>query len=388
MNKRILYLSILIVSLFCSLGIWQMPSTSAQVMTEQRRTPPLPPRSQRTPNPAQPPAVPDSGDEQDSEPLKASMKLDRGGKVTISNRFGVITVKGYDGDTVEASALTESGRGQATKIALIRGDAMRMRIALDGVPGRRPGRGNDFQIKVPRYAAVEILDSHESEVEVGDVEGAITVANGSGDVNIHQVGSLNLANWHRGDVVVRDVKGRCSLSVFSGDVTVDNVEGLIDVNSLSGEVTINNAGENVRANATSGEVILHCAKGRVDARSVSGSIELVGVKGDVDSETVSGEISFKGAIREGGSYRLKSLSGEVAMAIQSDAPGFTVTMTTFNGEIETAFPIKVESAVQQNETNRRIVGRFGNGQTRISLDSFNAGVRITKALAADLKGCK
>jgi hypothetical protein len=76
------------------------------------------------------------------------------------------------------------------------------------------------------------------------------------------------------------------------------------------------------------------------------------------------------------------------MAVQSEAPGFTVTMTTFNGEIETAFPIKVESAVQQNEINRRIVGRFGNGQAKISLDSFNAGVRITRAMAADLKACK
>jgi hypothetical protein len=385
MNKRILTLSILLLSLICSLSLGQLSQTLAQVVIEQRRTPPRPPRA---PKADQPPVVPDNGDEQDSEPLQSSMKLERGGKVTITNRFGVITVKGYDGDTVEAQALNVTGGGSETKFALLKGDASRIRISLDGFPGRRHGRGNDFQIKVPRYAAVEILDSQETEVEVGDVDGSITLANGSGEVNIHQVGSLTIANWHTGDVEVQDIKGRCSVNVFSGNVKIDNVAGLIDAGSLSGELRVTNAGENVRANATSGEVIIHCVKGRVDVKAVSGSIELMGVKGDVDGETVSGEIAFKGAIREGGNYHLKSLSGEVSMDIQSDAPGFTITMTTFNGDIETAFPIKVESAVQQNEINRRIVGRFGNGQAKISLDSFNAGVRIAKGVAANLKACK
>ena len=172
MNKRTLIISIILLSIFCSLTVWQMSSTFAQVVLEQK--PKQPPRPPRQPKPSHPPAAPDNEDAQDSEPLKASMKLDRGGKVTISNRFGVITVKGYDGDTVEASALNESGQGFANKIALIKGDALRLRISVDGLPGRRHGRGTDYQIKVPRYAAVEIVDSQETEVEVGDIDGAVS----------------------------------------------------------------------------------------------------------------------------------------------------------------------------------------------------------------------
>jgi DUF4097 and DUF4098 domain-containing protein YvlB len=149
-----------------------------------------------------------------------------------------------------------------------------------------------------------------------------------------------------------------------------------------------NAGADVRANAVSGEVFIQCVTGRVDAKSVSGSIELMGIKGNVESETVSGENIFKGNIRADGAYRMKSLNGEVTMHIQSDAPGFTITLTTFNGEIETVFPIKVESAIQQGDMNRRIVGRYGNGQAKISLDSFNAGVRIVKIAAGEVKECK
>ncbi|MBI3653817.1 MAG: DUF4097 family beta strand repeat protein [Acidobacteria bacterium] len=326
--------------------------------------------------------------EEDAESVQAAMKLERGGKVSISNRFGVITVKGYDGDTVQAKAISMEGDTLDAKTPLIKGDSQRMRVAMEGVAGRRHGRGADLQISVPRYAAIEIVDSQETDVEVGDLEGSVTIAQGSGDVNVHQVGALNVGGWQRGDVLAHDINGRCAINVFTGDITIDNVKGSVDVSSISGELRITNVGESVKANAVSGEVVIHCVKGRVDAKAVSGSIELVGVKGDVDSETVSGENLFKGTLREGGNYRLKSMSGEVAMHLPSDAPGFTVTMTTFSGELETAFPIKVESAVQQNEITRRLIGRYGNGQAKISLDSFSAGARLAQATAAELPVCK
>jgi hypothetical protein len=315
------------------------------------------------------------------------MKLERGGKVTISNHFGLISVKGYDGDTVEAKAINMGGAGLDKTTPLIKGDSARMRIAVDGVHGRRRGREIEFQIKVPRYAALEIVESHETIVEIDDLDGAVTVTSGSGDVRINRVGSITV-DWQRGDVVINDVKGRCFVKINMGDVTVENIAGPVDVSSINGELRVVNAGADVRANAVSGEVFIQCVTGRVDAKSVSGSIELMGIKGNVESETVSGENIFKGNIRADGAYRMKSLNGEVTMHIQSNAPGFTITLTTFNGEIETVFPIKVESAIQQGDMNRRIVGRYGNGQAKISLDSFNAGVRIVKIAAGEVKECK
>jgi hypothetical protein len=373
---------ITILSLFGVFTIGQKYHSFAQEIIEQR-----PRRAPKPPRPMKPPVAEVLEDEtEDAEPAQASMKLERGGKVIISNRFGTINVKGYDGDTVEAKAMGMGGEASASKSALIKGDSLRMRIALDASAGRRHGRESDFQIRVPRYAIVEIVDCQETEIDVQDIDGAVSLANGSGDARISRVGSLN-ADWQRGDVVVSDVKGRCSVKVFTGEVTIDNVVGLVDVSTISGELNISNAGD-VKAYSTSGEVNIHCVKGRVNANAVSGSINLSGVKGNAECETVSGEIIFKGAIRADGIYRMKSMSGEVTMHIQSDAPGFTVTLMTFNGEIETAFPIKVDSAVQQNDINRRVIGRYGNGQAKILLDSFNSGVRIVKAAAEDLKNCK
>jgi hypothetical protein len=372
----------MILSLFGVFTIGQKFHSFAQVIMEQRPKPaPKPVR------PPRPPVARVDAEDESSEPLQSSMKLERGGKVTINNRFGIINVKGYDGDTVEVKAMNMSGEDVNSKTSLIRGDATRMRISLDGLTGRRHGRETEFQIKVPRYAAIEIVDCQETEVDVQDIDGNVNFINGSGTARINRVGSLSL-DWQRGDITVNDVKGRCLVKVFNGEIRIENVAGLVEASSISGELRIINAGENVKAYATSGEIYIQCVQGRVNANAVSGSIELMGVKGSVDCETVSGEINFKGPIRADGVYRMKSMNGEVTMQVQSDVPGFTVTLMTFNGEIETAFPIKVDSAIQQNEINRRIIGRYGNGQAKISLDSFNAGVRIVKAAAADLKNCK
>jgi hypothetical protein len=379
-QRRFLFPIIIVLSLFGVFTIGQKFHSFAQVIMEQRPKPaPKPPRAPR------PPVARVDAEDEASEPLQGSMKLDRGGKITISNRFGIINVKGYDGDTVEAKATNTSGEDVSSKTPLIKGDATRMRISFDGVAGRRHGR--EFQIKVPRYAVIEIIDCQETEVDVQDIDGSVIFTNGSGSARINRVGSLSL-DWQRGDVAVNGVKGRCLVKVFNGEINIENVAGSVEASSISGELRIINAGENVKAYATSGEIYIQCVQGRVNADAVSGSIELMGIKGNVECETVSGEITFKGPIRADGIYRMKSMNGEVTMHIQNDAPGFTVTLMTFNGEIETAFPIKVDSAVQQNEINRRIIGRYGNGQAKISLDSFNAGVRIVKATAADLKNCK
>jgi hypothetical protein len=378
-QNRILSLTIILLSLFGAFTIGQGFHSFAQVMLEQRPRP--------TPRPPRPPAVRVDDEDEASEPAQASMKLDRGGKVSISNRFGMISVRGYDGDTVEAQATGMRDNQGGVKTPLIKGDSSRMRIALEGPGGRRHGRESNFEIKVPRYATVEIVECQESEIDVQDVDGAVSLVDGSGDVQITRVGSLSI-NWQRGDVTVKEVKGRCLVKVFTGEVIITDVAGPVDASSVSGELRITNAGENVKASAVSGEVVIHCVKGRANVNAVSGSIELAGIQGDIDCEAVSGEIVLKGAIRKDGIYRLKSMSGEVSMHIQDDVPGFTVTMMTFSGEIETAFPIKVDSAVQQNEMNRRVIGRYGNGQARIVLDSFSAGVRLIKAAAADLKTCK
>jgi hypothetical protein len=159
------------------------------------------------------------------------------------------------------------------------------------------------------------------------------------------------------------------LSLLSGNASVQNVEG------------------EVKANVVSGDLTVQCAKGPLRVNSVSGSVEINGAGGDVYAEAVSGDVLFKGEIRPTGVYNLKSMNGEVEMMIPAKSVGFTATLTTFNGEIETEFELKLESTTQSGGLNRRIVGKFGDGQAKVALNSFNSAVRILKATGS-LPTCK
>ena len=319
-------------------------------------------------------------DEVQVEPV--IVKLARGGKVAISSRAARIVVVGWDRDVVQASAT--GARGPAQIGTQTTGEPSKPRLLVT-TTSREYGRDISIELKVPRYADVETLDGSRGDVEVSDIEGAALIDAGEGDVHINRVGSLK-ATRRRGDITAKEIKGDLTARTFQGDIVVENVGGAVDVAATNGDLQVRNAGADVRANSATGEIGIHCAKGRVDAASASGSITLVGIGGDAEASTASGSVTFTGTIRDG-SYRFKSLSGEVSMTIQSDAPGFTATLTTYNGNIETDFPLKVESPLQ-GPINRRISGRYGDGRAKLSLDSFNGTVKIAKGAAASLKVCK
>jgi hypothetical protein len=354
---------------------------------QETRTAPAGPVQKSKPAKAQKPekveapeARVEKGEKIQVEPI--SVKLGRGGKVAVSSRSGRIVVSGWDRDVVQASATGENG---AVPLATeTTGDASRPRLLVSTSP-RRYGRDTRIELKVPRYADLETLEGSRGAIEVADIDGATLIDVGDGDVHVTRVGSVKVSR-RSGDVTVREVKGDLTVRSFNGEIVVESIHGVVDVAATNGDLRVHDAGSDVRANSATGDIEVRCAKGRVDASSASGSVTLIGVGGDADASTASGDVIFRGPIR-GGSYRLKSLSGEVSMTIQPNTPGFVASLTTYNGQIETDFPLKIEGPMQ-GPINRRITGRYGDGQAKISLDSFNGAVKIAKGTAADLNQCK
>jgi len=354
----------------------------------QEPAPPARSQTPRPPRPARPEVAPGAASEARAQKVEQahvepiSVKLVRGGKVAISNRSGRIMVSGWDRDIVQASATGENG---ATPLATeTTGDPAHPRVLVTTSP-HRYGRDISIELKVPRYADVETLEGSRGEVEVADIDGSTLIGAGDGDVKIARVSSIKVTR-RRGDITIREAKGDLTARSFNGYIVAENVRGSVDVAAANGDLRVSNAGGDVRANSATGEIEVRCAKGRAEVSSASGSITLIGVAGDAEGSTASGDVIFKGAIR-GGTYRLKSLSGDVSMTIQPDAPGFAATLTTYSGKIETDFPLKVDSPLQ-GPINRRITGRYGNGEAKIALDSFNGEVKILKGTAADLKQCE
>ena len=363
----------------------QAPKPSPKVAPASPRVVPSP--SPMEPLPEIPaPKVKAYGQTSDVQVGPVTRKITQGTRIAVTSKTVNVKIIGVDGDTLQAAATSEAGAEPL--MTQVSGESSKPRILLY-VPASAPRRARviNLEVKVPRYAEVESVESSTGEIDVSDMDAPVAISNGNGMVKVNRVGSLKV-NTRGGEIIAKEIKGDLTARSTHGDMTIENVNGTVDVAATNGTVAVRNAAGDVRANMATGDIDVYCVKGRAELNSASGSIMIVGSGGEVEATTASGDVTFKGAIRANGRYRLKSISGEVGMFIQPDAPGFTATLITYSGDIETAFPLKVETPLQGGPINRRISGRFGNGGAQITLDSFSGAVGLSKGSPAEWRQCK
>jgi hypothetical protein len=302
-----------------------------------------------------------------------NMKVERGIRIAVSNRAGRITIKGWDGDTVEATATSE--RGVETVQAAMTSEPSGKRLSLStNIPENRPrvssfpselkinlpvqlggqrrmsGRELHLEVKLPRYVEIESINIDTGDIEVIDMDGSI--------VNI---------------------------SSNDGDIRVQDVKGFVNAVTRNGDITIQNVGGNVRSFALLGKINVQCVGGQVDVSNTRGDITLSDVGGDVDVNTTGGSIELAVSIKANRSYQLKSVMGRVLMSAEAETgEGFNATLSSYRGKVETDFPLTFQSSP---ESERRIVGRYGTGQAQITLDSFHGDVSLMKAAPGMAKDC-
>jgi hypothetical protein len=368
--------------------------------------------------------------ERDEEARTVRVRLERGGKVELDNRTtGRIVVSGWDRDYIEAVATSErgreyvrasSGRDSAGQRVSLTADYLTPEKRLPDPPWEgpkslppapaatpaSPARGGaeaksqgppaaaradesplaearekmfefifeqrpsevHLEVKLPRYAEIEQIEVNRSEVEIEGVETPVAVNGRRSTIRLRRVGAVEVRT-------------------ASGEVDVEGAGGLVDVMTESGDVNVRHVGGDVRVLSLSGEVEVECVTGRVNVNNTSGSVALARVGGDADATTVSGEIRFEGALRADGRYHLKSMSGAVEMSLAPNPPGFTALLSSYRGQIEDGFSLKKTLKSGPNTVNNRVLGRYGNGQAQVTLDSFDGRVKLAKA-AGTTEGCK
>ncbi len=383
MFRRILTTLILAAAMAGAVAAQETPQPPARAPQppKAKATTPVPheaPRVHVTPRPLE-------SSEGQATPL--TMKVARNARIAVSSHSVNVHITGIDGETLEATASNNEGLFPVK--AQTSGDeaSPKILIYVPATMGRRNDGEINLLIKLPRYAAVESVESAAGNIEISGIDAPVAVNTNNGQISIVRVASLKASTRH-GEITAREIKGDAIARSMNGDLTFEDIGGTIDAAATNGSLNVRNAAGDLRANLTVGDVVATCVKGRAEVNTVSGSIQLLGVGGDVEAVSASGEVTFAGRIRADGRYRLKSISGEIDMHIQPDAPGFTATLMTWNGEIETLFPLKLDTQASGGSTNRRIIGRFGNGGAQLTLDSFSGGVRLAKAKPEELKACK
>jgi DUF4097 and DUF4098 domain-containing protein YvlB len=134
----------------------------------------------------------------------------------------------------------------------------------------------------------------------------------------------------------------------------------------------------------------------VDLRTSNGKVTLSGLEGEVHASTVNGGIEGKGltvstleastvnggvdveitkSLTSTGSVSLEAVNGGVALALP-DGSQASVTARVTNGGINTT---GLDFQVTGEQTRRRFEGTLNGGGARVTLQTTNGGVRLSKS---------
>lgn len=303
---------------------------------------------------------------QSSPALTRERIIEPDNTIAVGKGFGNITITGWERNTLEATAKNIS-RAEQIPVKIIE-LGKKITIALD-----KTGAGNQngkisLELKVPRYAKLEPIQTESDTITISKIEDFVNVKTGSGEIKIDNAGQVQ-ARSGTGNIKLENINGRADLITGNGNIKAQGVKG--DVRIISVNAKIN----------------LTCVNGRVEISDTSSQIWLIGIEGDVDVSTSNGKAYFIGAVRSDGRYRLKTLSGAVSMAIPDDT-GFTATLSSYSGKIEKDFTFQNDSGFGREKKDRRFVGKYGDGKAQIELDSFDGRASLSKIMPDAVKKCE
>jgi DUF4097 and DUF4098 domain-containing protein YvlB len=342
--------------------------------------------------------------------------------VSVTNLRGYIRVTSWDENRVRVDAIKRSGRGDSSSQIQINSTpgALVIRTAQVLMDGQtRPSTSAihvDYDLKVPRSAILNSLTTVNGDITVAGPVAQVAARVTHGSIDVSNVsGTTSVVTTH-GTITARNIGSdttQTTASSISGNVTVDRIAGRLVARSLRGSVTVTGAASDVNADSTNGSVTVDDARGRVvavtqhgvlvvrkaaqgvTARSMGGSIEVTGAQGrvtatsvnggivlrgiestDVTAKTTNGSVTFDGNVSREGRYSFESFAGEIVVVVPGDSQ-FSLVARTYNGSINTEFPVLIEPGNMTAE--RQIRGAVGKGGAEIIAVGFNGRIQIKKS---------
>ena len=289
-----------------------------------------------------------------TEELVRVIAMEPGGRFTLGNVSGDITVTGVDGDDLTIRATKRiAGRGSTAT------------DALDRVEIDIKERGNRVVVETdyPRHRR-SFLESLASLFSGGVREPFVAV---DYLVTVPRGTAVAVESFD-GDVTVEGVDGETHVALVSGDGRLASLARLVEVETFSGDLDLTDvrSDEVLTAETVSGQIDIERVRApRLRVKSFGGAVALQGVESRrVEVETVSGSVTFDGALAADGRYGFQSHSGGILLTVP-DGSGFELYAKSFNGDLRSDIPI--------------LVGRGGpSRQTPV----FEGGIRAIRGIAA------
>jgi len=182
---------------------------------------------------------------------------------------------------------------------------------------------------------------------------------------------------------------------------VDGVEGEVRLHAANGQLEVKGGPREANLETLNSSIKFEGKDSEVVAKTLNGQIELLGVAGDVEASTVSGQIKVVGDHLE--RVELRTMSGQIELDA-SLSEHARVFAKTYSGQVRLLLPegtsarFEIESysggvhsdfaAQLEDEEDGGGFGegrrgelsfRVGDGDSRISIESFSGGVRIERS---------
>lgn len=196
-------------------------------------------------------------------------------------------------------------------------------------------------------------------------------------------------------------KSRITARTINGGIKAEDVEGEIELHAANGAIEVKGAPEEAYLETMNAAIKFEGERSEVVAKTLNGEIELEGVSGEVSANTVSGKIRVKGEQLE--RAELRTMAGEIELD-SSLAKGARVNARSFSGAVKLRLPegtsarfdVQSYSGGIQSDFASRLDGDdgggdhrtwghgpgrplsfvVGDGDARISIESFSGGVKI------------
>jgi DUF4097 and DUF4098 domain-containing protein YvlB len=214
-------------------------------------------------------------------------------------------------------------------------------------------------------------------VEIGNVNGKITVEPGSGNtVDVVAVKKARgatpeaaKANLERATIVEE-----ASSSLVKIETKVTKSEGIgFNTGNVNVEYRVKvPAGAEVKFTTVNGGIDLYGLQGRVTAETTNGGVTARDISGALDASTTNGGLDIDlTKVAEGG-VKLECTNGGIELRLPRDAKA-SITASISNGGID-ASGLQLETS---ENSRRRLEAKLNGGGPRLHLEGVNGGIKLS-----------
>ena len=158
---------------------------------------------------------------------------------------------------------------------------------------------------------------------------------------------------------------RIESHTVSGDVTIGGVRGPLEVQSVSGDIAIADVQGPTRLKTVSGDARCSDFAGQIEGNSVSGDLTFDRcLFHGSDITTVSGDLKFDGDLASAREHRIKTISGDVALALIGGS--YDIKFKTMSGDLESASEARM---VREERRDKHIV--IGAGLVKVTVKTVS-----------------